>query len=97
MAIGIAGEPTGRDSHRRAVADLDIMLEQPCATLTQCAAVRDACGLAMKLDESAHDTQFAGWWDGVHGCCGVKLSKFGGYRRHGRLRICVCIWVRKCV
>ena len=40
----------------RAVADLDIMLEQPCATLEECAAVRDATGLAMKIDENGHDT-----------------------------------------
>ena len=40
----------------RAVADLDIMLEQPCATLEQCAAVRAASNLPMKIDECAHDT-----------------------------------------
>ena len=40
----------------RAVAGLDVMLEQPCATLEDCAAVRDATGLAMKIDENAHDT-----------------------------------------
>ena len=31
-----------------AVADLDIMLEQPCATLQECAAVRDVTGLALR-------------------------------------------------
>jgi L-alanine-DL-glutamate epimerase-like enolase superfamily enzyme len=35
---------------------LDVMLEQPCATLEECAAVRAATGLPMKLDELAHDT-----------------------------------------
>lgn len=39
----------------RAVTHLDIMLEQPCKTLEDCAAVRQATGLPMKLDESAHD------------------------------------------
>ena len=40
----------------RAVANLDIMLEQPCVTLEKCAAVRDATGLAMKIDENGHNT-----------------------------------------
>ena len=31
------------------VADLVIMLEQPCATLEECADVRDATGLASRL------------------------------------------------
>ncbi|MCC2113577.1 MAG: mandelate racemase, partial [Hyphomicrobiales bacterium] len=39
----------------RAVADIDVMLEQPCETLEDCAAVRNATGLAMKIDENAHD------------------------------------------
>ena len=37
--------------------DLDVMLEQPCPTLLDdCAAVRAATGLPMKIDENAHDT-----------------------------------------
>ena len=40
----------------RAVAHLDIMLEQPCATLKECNNVHKATGLPMKIDESAHDT-----------------------------------------
>lgn len=32
----------------RAVADLDIMLEQPCATFEECAAVRDATSLDLR-------------------------------------------------
>ena len=34
----------------RAVAHLDVMLEQPCATIEECAAVRNATGLPMKQD-----------------------------------------------
>ena len=37
----------------RAVADLDIMLEQPCATLEECASVKSATSLPMKIDENA--------------------------------------------
>lgn len=64
----------------RAVAGLDVMLEQPCTTLEDCAAVRAATGLAMKIDELAHDTQSLlkaqqlGCLDAV----AIKLSKFGG-------------------
>lgn len=64
----------------RAVACLDVMLEQPCATLEACAEVRRATGLAMKIDENGHDTasllkaHSLGCMDVV----AVKLSKFGG-------------------
>jgi L-alanine-DL-glutamate epimerase-like enolase superfamily enzyme len=64
----------------RAVASLDVMLEQPCATLEACAEVRRATGLPMKIDENGHDTasllkaHSLGCMDVV----AVKLSKFGG-------------------
>ncbi len=42
---------TSLDASRvgRAVRDLDVMLEQPCATLEDCARVRAATGLPMKI------------------------------------------------
>jgi len=40
----------------RGAVHLDVMLEQPCATLEDCARVHPATGLPMKLDELAHDT-----------------------------------------
>lgn len=64
----------------RAVAHLDIMLEQPCKTLEECAEVKRACGLTMKIDELAFDTPSLlkasqlGCLDAV----ALKLSKFGG-------------------
>ena len=64
----------------RAVLDLDVMLEQPCSELDDCAAVRAATGLPMKIDENAHDTasllraHALGCMDAV----ALKLSKFGG-------------------
>jgi len=39
----------------RAVAHLDVMLEQPCKTLEDCADVRKATGLPMKIDEGVFD------------------------------------------
>ncbi len=72
----------------RAVAHLDIMLEQPCKTLEDCAAVRSATGLPMKIDEGAHDmaslleASRLGCLDAV----ALKLSKFGGISAMRRAR-----------
>ena len=64
----------------RAVAHLDIMLEQPCRTQAECAAVKAATGLPMKLDEAAHDTAslLEGHRLGIMDAAALKLSKFGG-------------------
>lgn len=76
----------------RAVAHLDVMLEQPCKTLEDCAAVRQATGLPMKIDENAHDlttlmhARRLGCLDAV----ALKLSKFGGLSATRRARdLCV--------
>lgn len=72
----------------RAVAHLDVMLEQPCKTLEDCAAVRQATGLPMKIDENAHDlasllrASELGCMDAV----ALKLSKFGGLSAMRRAR-----------
>jgi L-alanine-DL-glutamate epimerase-like enolase superfamily enzyme len=72
----------------RAVAHLDVMLEQPCKTLEDCAAVRQATGLPMKIDECAHDlaslmrAHELGCLDAV----ALKLSKFGGLSAMRRAR-----------
>ena len=72
----------------QALGELDVMLEQPCESLEACAEVRRTTGRAMKLDESAHDTdsllkaQALGCADVV----AVKLSKFGGLSAARRAR-----------
>ncbi len=72
----------------RAVAHLDVMLEQPCKTLEDCTAVRQATGLPMKIDENAHDlasllrAHQLGCMDAV----ALKLSKFGGLSAMRRAR-----------
>ena len=72
----------------RAVAAYDIMLEQPCKTLEDCAAVRQATGLPMKIDEGAYD--FASLLRahslGVLDAVALKLSKFGGLSAMRRAR-----------
>jgi L-alanine-DL-glutamate epimerase-like enolase superfamily enzyme len=84
----------------RAVAALDVMLEQPCKTLEDCAAVRAATGLPMKLDENAHDTasllqaHSLGCMDAV----ALKLSKFGGLSALRRARdLCLHLGAEMCI
>lgn len=72
----------------RAVAHLDVMLEQPCKTLEDCAAVRQATGLPMKIDESAFDlaSLMRAYELGVLDAVALKLSKFGGLSAMRRAR-----------
>jgi L-alanine-DL-glutamate epimerase-like enolase superfamily enzyme len=84
----------------RAVMQHDIMLEQPCSTLEECAAVRSATGLPMKIDELAHD--FGSLMKAHHlGCMdamALKLSKFGGISASRRARdICIELGTQMCV
>lgn len=84
----------------RAVADLDVMLEQPCATIAECAQVRRATGLPMKLDESARDTAslLEGAATGTMDAVAVKLSKFGGLSASRRARdLCLHLGAKMCV
>lgn len=84
----------------RAVNDLDIMLEQPCETLEECASVKRATGLPMKIDENAKSPA-----DIIRGneldCMDVvalKISKFGGLSAARRARdLCVHFGTRMCV
>lgn len=84
----------------RAVAHLDVMLEQPCATIAECAQVRRATGLAMKLDETAHDqaSLLEGAAQGCMDAVAVKLSKFGGLSAARRARdLCLHLGAKMCV
>lgn len=81
----------------RAVA---VMLEQPCATLEECAAVRAATGLPMKIDESGHDTAslLRAWELGCMDAVALKLSKSGGLGALRRLRdLCLNLGPRMCI
>lgn len=84
----------------RAVSHLDVMLEQPCATIKDCAAVRSATGLPMKQDETAHDmasllqAHRLGCMDAV----ALKLSKFGGLSASRRARdLCLYLGAQMCI
>ena len=84
----------------RAVMDLDIMLEQPCATLEECAAVKKATGLPMKIDESAHDTAslLKAYELGCLDAVALKINKFGGIGPMRKARdLCVHLGAMMCV
>ncbi|NNK78294.1 MAG: mandelate racemase [Litoreibacter sp.] len=84
----------------RAVRDLDIMLEQPCKTIEECARVREATNLPMKLDENAHDTGsiLRGHTAGCMDVAAIKLSKFGGLSKARQARdLCCALGVKMCI
>ncbi|MEO3415067.1 mandelate racemase/muconate lactonizing enzyme family protein [Roseovarius sp. CAU 1744] len=84
----------------RAVAHLDVMLEQPCATIQECAAVRAATGLPMKLDENAHDipSLLDGHARGCMDAAALKLSKFGGLSAMRAARdLCLTLGTQMCI
>lgn len=84
----------------RAVAAAAVMLEQPCATIADCARVRQATGLPMKLDEAAHDiaSLMEGHARGCMDAVAVKLSKFGGLSAARRARdLCLHLGAQMCI
>lgn len=84
----------------RAVAHLDVMLEQPCETIADCASVKKATGLPMKLDESTKtmgDLITAAQMDCLDATA-LKISKFGGLSAARRARdLCIHLGVKMCV
>lgn len=84
----------------RAVSDSDIMLEQPCATLEECAAVRAATGLPMKIDENARDTSdlLRAYSLQCMDAVALKISKFGGLCALRRARdLCLHLGAKMCI
>ncbi|ESY10742.1 MULTISPECIES: enolase C-terminal domain-like protein [unclassified Mesorhizobium] len=84
----------------KAVASLDIMLEQPCATLEECAAVRAATGLPMKIDENGYDSGslLKAYNLGCMDAVALKLSKSGGLSALRRLRdLCLHLGAKMCI
>lgn len=84
----------------RGAAHLDVMLEQPCATLADCARVQSATGLPMKLDELAHDTAslLEAHRLGIMDAVALKLSKFGGLSATRRARdLCLHLGAKMCI
>ncbi|MCA0872678.1 mandelate racemase [Seohaeicola saemankumensis] len=84
----------------RGAANLDVMLEAPCATLEDCARVQSATGLPMKMDELAHDTasMLEAHRLGIMDAVALKLSKFGGLSATRRARdLCLHLGAKMCI
>ncbi len=84
----------------RAVAHLDIMLEAPCKTMAECAAVQSASGLPMKMDELAHDTAslLAAHDLRIMDAVALKISKFGGLSKLRQARdLCLHLGPKMCI
>jgi len=76
------------------------MLEQPCKTIEECANVKKACGLAMKMDESAHDipSLLKAYEYSCMDAVALKLSKFGGLSAMRQARdLCLQLGVKMCI
>ena len=94
------GSQLDRSRVGRAVSTLDIMLEQPCNTIEECANVKKACGLPMKMDESAHDipSLLKAYKHGCMDAAALKLSKFGGLSAMRQARdLCVQLGTKMCI
>jgi L-alanine-DL-glutamate epimerase-like enolase superfamily enzyme len=93
----VADANTGWLTHQalrvvRAVRDLDVYVEQPCATYEECLAVRRATDHPFVLDESIQDlgSLLQAQRDGAMDVVNLKISKLGGLSRTRLLRdVCV--------
>jgi cis-L-3-hydroxyproline dehydratase len=76
----------------QATRELDYVLEQPCATLAECALVRARCERPLALDESVEDLESLLAARQVAGCDAVtiKLARVGGITRTALLRDVAC-------
>ena len=84
----------------RAVKHLDLMLEQPCATLEECAMVKNATGLPMKIDENAANQNdiLTAHRLGCINAAAIKISKFGGITACRKAReICDHLGIMMCI
>ena len=80
----------------RAMGDIDVYFEQPCATYEECRDVRRSTGVPLILDESATDVGVVirAKQDGVLGGLNLKLAKVGGISKMRLVRdLCVALHV----
>src|SRR5436309_4583352 len=78
----------------RAVRDVDVYIEQPCATYEECLAVRRHCDQPFVLDEvvDSIDMLVRGKADQAMDVVNIKISKFGGLTKARQARdLCVSL------
>lgn len=79
-----------------ALRDVDVYMEQPCATYEQCLSVRRHTNLPFVLDEviDSVDAILKGAADGAMDVVNIKISKFGGLTRARQARdLCVSLGI----
>ena len=80
----------------KAMGNIDVYFEQPCATYEECREVRRTTGVPLILDESATDVGVVlrAKEDGVLDGLNVKLAKVGGISKMRLIRdLCVALHV----
>ena len=80
----------------KAMGDIDVYFEQPCATYEECREVRRTTGVLLILDESAVDVGIVlrAKQDGVLDGLNLKLAKVGGISKMRLIRdLCVALHV----
>lgn len=79
-----------------AVKDLDVYIEQPCATYDQCLSIRRNTTLPFVLDEviDSVDAILKGFSDHAMDVVNIKISKFGGLTKAKQARdLCVSLGI----
>ena len=79
-----------------AVKDIDVYIEQPCATYQQCLTIRERTGLPFVLDEviDSVDMILRGAADRAMDVVNIKISKFGGLTKARQARdLCVSLGI----
>ncbi|MDP6929322.1 MAG: mandelate racemase/muconate lactonizing enzyme family protein [Planctomycetota bacterium] len=76
----------------RAVRDVDVYIEQPCATYAECLTIRRRTDHPFVLDENIDGVGalLQGHADGAMDCVNIKISKFGGLSRARLARDLCC-------
>jgi L-alanine-DL-glutamate epimerase-like enolase superfamily enzyme len=80
----------------RAVADIDVYIEQPCPSYEECLAIRRRTDLPFVLDECMEDIGVVvrGHADGAMDAINLKISRFGGLTRARQVRdLCVSLGI----
>jgi L-alanine-DL-glutamate epimerase-like enolase superfamily enzyme len=80
----------------RAVRDVDVYIEQPCASYEECLTVRRHCDHPFVLDEviDSVDVLLRGHADRAMDVVNIKISKFGGLTKAKQARdLCVSLGV----
>lgn len=78
----------------KAVADLDVYIEQPCLTYDQCLSIRRNTNLPFVMDEVINDIDsiLQGAQDKAMDVVNIKISKFGGLTKAKQARdLCVSL------